>query len=431
MGAAFVLPEARKGGVFRQLSDQLHADAAQSGVRALYSLSVTHHVATQKASEALGRITVGLRLASSPAVFVEGAQPGDRITTTFNYHQVVPRGHRTLYLPERHRDMILHSYDWLGLDVTEADPSALPRLGGDDFLECHRDLTWNRALIEAAGGEAVHYKLAAFTAFLLEQGIACILLSIDLEDPSAPTLTLAAEALGYFYSGIFPESGRRGHDVLELQFLNGISLDPSQIQLHQPSAKAILAYILTLGPPCLVAANSERPSAREAPGLGAGGTTWSHLRAAGGRRCGYRRYTLPGGQELAWRGDRRRGPWTRPACPRPSPGSLVHSMGAGKELDAWTGGGGQLAAAAAEAGVERICYLGGLVPEDAATEHIVSRRDTGEMLRRGSVPLTEIRAGIVVGPGSAAFEVMRTWSCRLPGSRPSPPPSPWITCWTI
>ncbi|MBP8290593.1 MAG: ATP-binding protein [Chromatiaceae bacterium] len=253
MGAAFVLPEARKGGIFRRLSDRLHADAAQSGVRALYSLSVTHHVATQKASEALGRITVGLRLASSPAVFVEGARPGDRITTTFNYHQVVPRACRTIYPPRRHREMIRQGYDWLGLSVTEADPSAQVPSGHDDFLECHRDLTWNRALIEAAGGEAVHYKLAAFTAFLVEQGIACILLSIDLEDPGAPALTAAAEALGYFYSGIFPESGRKGHDVLELQFLNGITLDPSQIQLHQPSAKAILAYILALGPPCLAA----------------------------------------------------------------------------------------------------------------------------------------------------------------------------------
>ncbi len=94
---------------------------------------------------------------------------------------------------------------------------------------------------------------------------------------------------------------------------------------------------------------------------------------------------------------------------------LVHSMGAGKEfgrLDLEAAA--NFATAAAEAGVERICYLGGLVPEDAKTEHIVSRRDTGEMLRRGSVPLTEIRAGIVVGPGSAAFEVMRDLVYHLP-----------------
>ena len=94
---------------------------------------------------------------------------------------------------------------------------------------------------------------------------------------------------------------------------------------------------------------------------------------------------------------------------------LVHSMGAGKhfgrlDLEA----AANFAAAAATAGVERICYLGGLVPEDATSEHIVSRRDTGEVLRQGLVPVTEIRAGIIVGPGSAAFEVMRDLVYHLP-----------------
>ena len=94
---------------------------------------------------------------------------------------------------------------------------------------------------------------------------------------------------------------------------------------------------------------------------------------------------------------------------------LVHSMGAGKhfgrlDLDA----AANFAAAAAQAGVERICYLGGLVPEDATSEHIVSRRDTGQVLRQGTVPVTEIRAGIIVGPGSAAFEVMRDLVYHLP-----------------
>ncbi|EIC22744.1 DUF2867 domain-containing protein [Thiorhodovibrio frisius] len=94
---------------------------------------------------------------------------------------------------------------------------------------------------------------------------------------------------------------------------------------------------------------------------------------------------------------------------------LVHSMGAGKsfgQLDLEAAG--NFATAAAEASVERIIYLGGLVPEDAASEHIVSRRDTGDVLRRGSVPVTEVRAGIIVGPGSAAFEVMRDLVYHLP-----------------
>ena len=59
--------------------------------------------------------------------------------------------------------------------------------------------------------------------------------------------------------------------------------------------------------------------------------------------------------------------------------------------------------AAAAMGVERIVYLGGLVPEGADSEHLRSRAESGEMLRSTGVPVTEIRAGIIVGAGSAAY----------------------------
>lgn len=94
---------------------------------------------------------------------------------------------------------------------------------------------------------------------------------------------------------------------------------------------------------------------------------------------------------------------------------LVHSMAAGRhfgELDVRAAR--HFAAAAAAAGVRRILYLGGLAPSDARSEHIVSRRRTGEVLREGPVPVTELRAGIIVGPGSAAFEVMRDLVFHLP-----------------
>ncbi len=94
---------------------------------------------------------------------------------------------------------------------------------------------------------------------------------------------------------------------------------------------------------------------------------------------------------------------------------LVHSMGAGKSFGALDlEAARNFATAAADAGVERIIYLGGLVPDDAESEHIVSRRDTGDALRHGTVPVTEVRAGIIVGPGSAAFEVMRDLVYHLP-----------------
>ncbi len=94
---------------------------------------------------------------------------------------------------------------------------------------------------------------------------------------------------------------------------------------------------------------------------------------------------------------------------------LVHSMAAGPGFGAVDRRAARnFAAAAAEAGVRRIVYLGGLVPAGARSEHVVSRRETGEILRQGSVPVTELRAGIIVGPGSAAFEVMRDLVLNLP-----------------
>ena len=94
---------------------------------------------------------------------------------------------------------------------------------------------------------------------------------------------------------------------------------------------------------------------------------------------------------------------------------LVHSMASGRDFGRLDLEAAQnFAAAAAAAGVRRIVYLGGLMPDEPDSEHLVSRRDTGERLRSGPVPVTEIRAGIIVGPGSAAYEVIRDLVNHLP-----------------
>jgi uncharacterized protein YbjT (DUF2867 family) len=94
---------------------------------------------------------------------------------------------------------------------------------------------------------------------------------------------------------------------------------------------------------------------------------------------------------------------------------LVHSMASGRhfgklDLEA----AGNFAAAAATAGVKRIVYLGGIIPEGARSEHLLSRRDSGERLRSGPVPVIEIRAAVIVGAGSAAYEVIRDLVYHLP-----------------
>ncbi|MDA0256900.1 MAG: NAD(P)H-binding protein, partial [Chloroflexi bacterium] len=94
---------------------------------------------------------------------------------------------------------------------------------------------------------------------------------------------------------------------------------------------------------------------------------------------------------------------------------LVHSMAAGGDFAALDRtAAANVRDAAARGGVRRIVYLGGLQPPEGSSEPLHSRRETGDTLRAGPVPVTELRAGIVVGPGSAAFEVIRDLVYHLP-----------------
>ncbi|GMU22040.1 MAG: NAD-dependent dehydratase [Phycisphaerae bacterium] len=73
------------------------------------------------------------------------------------------------------------------------------------------------------------------------------------------------------------------------------------------------------------------------------------------------------------------------------------------------------AQAAEAAGLERIIYLGGLGETgDRLSEHLASRREIEAVLAAGSVPVTVFRAAMIVGSGSASFEILRYLVERLP-----------------
>lgn len=71
--------------------------------------------------------------------------------------------------------------------------------------------------------------------------------------------------------------------------------------------------------------------------------------------------------------------------------------------------------AAAGAGLERIIYLGGLGErKEKLSRHLTSRDEVAGILRTGPVPVTVLRAGMIIGSGSASFEILRYVVDRLP-----------------
>ena len=96
---------------------------------------------------------------------------------------------------------------------------------------------------------------------------------------------------------------------------------------------------------------------------------------------------------------------------------LVHSMSGGAEADferverlcAMN-----LGQAAREAGVQRLVYLSGLHPHGKLSRHLASRTEVGSILMASGTPTVVLQAGLVIGSGSASFEMVRHLTDVLP-----------------
>jgi uncharacterized protein YbjT (DUF2867 family) len=94
---------------------------------------------------------------------------------------------------------------------------------------------------------------------------------------------------------------------------------------------------------------------------------------------------------------------------------LIHAMGGSGQFAANDRRAARtFAAAAEEAGVRRIVYLGGLVPGERLSPHLRSRTEVGEIFLGSGVPAVVLRAAVIIGSGSASFEMLRHLTERLP-----------------
>lgn len=97
---------------------------------------------------------------------------------------------------------------------------------------------------------------------------------------------------------------------------------------------------------------------------------------------------------------------------------LVHSMISqkGKYRHADRTGARNMVRAAADQGADHIIYLGGLgdITHKNISKHLLSRNEVAQILKQGPVPVTVLRAAMILGSGSASFEILRYLAERLP-----------------
>ncbi|MZI94799.1 DUF2867 domain-containing protein [Vibrio sp. CAIM 722] len=94
---------------------------------------------------------------------------------------------------------------------------------------------------------------------------------------------------------------------------------------------------------------------------------------------------------------------------------LVHGMAKGYDFLSYELSLAQnVRDALAKSQIEHVIYLSAIQPPSGSSEHIQARKETGNILRQSGVKVTELRAGVIIGPGSAAFEIMRDFVYNLP-----------------
>jgi uncharacterized protein YbjT (DUF2867 family) len=94
---------------------------------------------------------------------------------------------------------------------------------------------------------------------------------------------------------------------------------------------------------------------------------------------------------------------------------LVHSLTRHDFVEVDRRGARTVGNQAATAGARRIVYLGGIVPnEPTVSAHLASRAEVGRELASFEVPTVALQAAVIIGSGSASFEMLRYLTERLP-----------------
>jgi len=255
VGAFMVAPAHRGRGLTKLLGQRLQAEIQTLGLVGLFGEAVTIHTISQQIAVGLGYRVTGLKLSDLELHFnrlprrdgpssswEREADPGlQRQTLVFIFHYLAPPAPKTLFPPPRHREMLTKIYGNLEVETKFLDPT-LPTGPGE--IKIHFDQVSGVGTIQVNRiGSDTRPKIIQARRDLCDlAGAQVVGLCLPLGQGGAPHLCEAAEADGFFFSGVLPQFAPDG-DFLRLQYLN-IGLEPESIHLYSPFAKELLTYIL-------------------------------------------------------------------------------------------------------------------------------------------------------------------------------------------
>jgi len=246
-GMAVVSPAHRGRDLMGRMRTALEQEARRLGMVGVYSVAVTHHVYSQRVNETFGSRVCGMVLGGSPRTLAfkkmrTEPQP-QRISWVMYLTYVIDPPVAVVHAPSEHREMIARIYANLEVPMEFRDESSAPAGdAGHVSVTYSHSMDSGRIVVRGIGEDTdaeirrARHDLCAVT------GAEAVTLELPLADPATPALCRAAEADGFFFSGIGPGFFPDGGDALLLQYLH-VPLDTARIQLANPFARELLTYV--------------------------------------------------------------------------------------------------------------------------------------------------------------------------------------------
>lgn len=248
-GMAIVDPRYRGHNLFKRMKQYAIEHGRDTGMFGLYSESVTIHPYTQKGNMSLGAKETGCLIAfiGEHITFKKINEDGlsQRQAVMLYYLKINQEPRRTVFIPEIYREFVTDIYNELGLrrDIfTENDDLPFTGPGVSIVTTSFKpDLNIASIIVEQYGIDIVARIRTTVKEFCMKK-VDSIYLELPLGAQETMDYVTEFRKLGFFMGGVIPEF--RNGDVLKLQYLNNIYIDPAKIVVASERGKKVLAFIL-------------------------------------------------------------------------------------------------------------------------------------------------------------------------------------------
>ena len=243
-------PRFRGRHLFEGIKAYSFEDIRKEGVYGLFVEIVANHPYSQKANLALGSRETGIMLGFIPPERVfhgiaEQEKVAERASVVVGYTRLSPEPQRVVYPPVHHEGMIRRIYEHGGLDRTiriadAREPASLPDRSLVDVKSINdSSVSFLRVLSYGKDFEALmRVRLRELCIGRFE----CIYIDLSLSDPDTQSFCSTLEGMGFFFAGLIPEL--HDGDILRLQYLNNVTIDPKNVVIVSDFGKQLFNYVL-------------------------------------------------------------------------------------------------------------------------------------------------------------------------------------------